>query len=202
MKPEGFHDLVFDWDLHGVTIRRGPEEMARFQDVSGFAIEKIVSSSQDMLLLRFESRHIAWLFFADSDGVRTNLREVDPSLASLADVICWLLPPGYKVRQGDVGIYTTELPRAHMTEISSAAYVNVFAPVLKRRHMVAQPDNCRFFRLFDRFFLRIIRDTLLVHPEHSPVYLSSGDYEIQGARGTSYPILQNVQTVRGCPLFT
>jgi hypothetical protein len=197
-----FHDILIVGAGQKLVVTRRQEVLAQFDHTDGYTVEdETKTPEQHMLLFWFVAGHERIKFFADHDGVQTNLREVDPSLVGLENVIKWLLPPGYLARQGDVGLYSADISQAGATEVAAADHLDAFSPILKRRHMIAAPKNCRFFQSPSRFFVRVEQVTQLIHPEHAAISLRPGEFELMGARGTVYPILQNVRTFRGAPLF-
>jgi len=195
-----FHDLAFERHGSRMEIWREREVLAMFDRVRWAEVaDRMTHLKQDMMLLRVVLCRTNILFFIDYDGIQTNLREVEYSLPDIEHVISWLLPSGHFARQGDVGIYATNLP-LNVQEVPWDSHAEMLAPVLKWRHVIEHPQNCLFFQSERRFFLRVLKDTSLEHPEHERIFLPCREYEIKGARGVSYPILQNVRQSKEFPL--
>jgi hypothetical protein len=189
-----FRDLQFQLASGSLSVRRRLNLIAKFNSVSSIEFVQSELGDQEILLVRLISNGLAWLLFADYDGVQTNLREVDSSLSSAEEVIKWLLPPDFFARQGDVGIYRGSVAEKLDPCIKSQR------PDLGR-HTFESRENCILFCLEHRMFARVLRETRMMHPEHAAVVLPPGEYEFRYARGTSYPILQRERPVLGSPLF-
>lgn len=189
-KDVKFYHLNFYWKGNNLHISRDGDIAVVIKGVAHLSKEYrcLTDSQEDILFLKVicgDDRKRA--FFIDHDKAQTTVREVNPDLDDLDCVLRWLLPPGYTYRQGDIGIYRrTEIPD-HVKPVAEADYVKHFMGILGRRHVLDTAANCQFYVGEGSFFIRVNAPTYLVHPEHKPIQIEEGIYELRGARGEILP---------------
>lgn len=139
------------------------------------------------ILLRLRSPAGWRAFFIDESDCQSNLREIDPSVTTLAAAVAWLLPPGFVCRQGDVGIYPCAVMPTQARACAAGTHLEAFGPVLGRRHVFETAAHCDFFVADCRYFVSVRDHVRLIHPEHESIAIERGQYEIISARGTPIP---------------
>jgi hypothetical protein len=176
-----------------LTVTRRRDEILVLKEVTDLTIDDARETGEEhLLLLRSSTSRYDRVFFLDHDKIQTNIREVVPTLRNLEDTIRWLLPTDYVDRQGDIGVYSCAIPsRARFCPWED--YEKTFAPVLNERHVIDRPEDCLFATHGKRRFVSVLRPLLMVHPEHPPITIPHGEFELVKARGMSFPILQYVR---------
>jgi hypothetical protein len=189
-KDGKFYHLNFYWKGNNLHISRDGDIAVVIKGVVRISKEYryLTDSQEDLLFLKVfcrDDRKRA--FFIDHDKAQTTVREVNPDINDLDCVLRWLLPPGYTYRQGDIGIYRrTEIPD-HVKPVAEADYVKYFMEVLGRRHVLEPAANCMFYVDEENCCIRVNAPTYLVHPEHKPIQIEEGIYELRRARGEILP---------------
>jgi len=185
-----YYRLNLRWKHNSLKIIRQEEIVAEFNGVCEVLQEYgwLQQSAQDILLLRLRC-HDGTLhcLFIDNDTIQTNVRLVSNALTRLSDVYPWLLPQDFLHRQGDVGIYVRNALPIGVHEISADSYPKAFAEVLSQRHSFDPAPRCRFYVGEELYYVRVMEQIRLVHPEHEALLLEPGLYQLIGAAGTPLP---------------
>ena len=181
-------NLLVELTGRRLSIRQDAYMVLSLEEVRDITSERLaLSTGERVLHLRVLGRGRARSFFLSHDLLQTNVREVPSHLPNLAAVLEWLLPSFFLARQGDVGLYLRNRLPAGASEIAVGAYAVALTHVLGRRHRFAPLVHCRFFGHRRRAFVRVHQAVRLLHPEHAPLRIDSGLYEIRAARGRALP---------------
>ena len=180
--------LLFAWEDATLRVTRHRDIILEIAAVTGITMEsEHDDDGGERGLLRVESPGAWRAFFVDRNQIQSNVREVDASLTTLTSVLEWLLPPGFVHRQGDIGVYACALPRDGEAGDPAASHPGVLAPLLGSRHLFDRPRHCAFIQTGGRYFVAVREPVRLIHPEHSPVEIAAGTYELVRARGRTLP---------------
>lgn len=194
MDDHCFHALTIGCKAQAVTITLRGNHVETIDRVKGMTIERKRDEyrDQDLMLLRISGGDRTRTFFVDHEHRNTNIREVAPELSTLPDALQWLLPAGYLARQGDTAFYATSVP-AEAAEIDLVNFERLLVPLIGGRHQFRERTGSQFYTLDGRFFFRASALQRIVHPEHPPIELQPGNYELVIARGRSLPDLVEIR---------
>jgi hypothetical protein len=191
-----FHGLSFRWSGRDLRISRGAMCLVELAGITRLATERRRTSSSQLMLLECAlGDGTRRRLFIEGDERQASAREVAADLDDLDAVLGWLLPPGYAYRQGDVGFYRREALPLGLRPVESSDDRRECEQVLGRRHLLDPPDACRLW-VDGAAYVDVLRETRLVHPEHEPVTIEPGTYEIVAARGVPLPIEPEVRTAK------
>jgi hypothetical protein len=185
-----FHNVTLRWKGNDLTITIRNQTAAQVNSVVSIFEEYGYDRMTDQALL-----HLKFLlengqvraFFLDYDNIQTNIREVSPDPKNLQDLLNWLLPREYLVRQGDIAFYERYALPVIARIVDIIEFQRVLYPLIGARHRFEADHKCDFLVANDRFFIVVHEVLRLVHPEHKPVVLKAGYYELLIARGSVLP---------------
>ncbi|MGJ4939536.1 CBS domain-containing protein [Bradyrhizobium sp. HKCCYLS1011] len=186
-----FFNLTFVWYGRKLAIVRQGELVTEIDGVMRLQEQYRYESGskQHVLLLTVDSEQSGRrVLFIDADPVQTNVREVDCALSNIDETYAWLLPQDFLHRQGDVGIYARDAVPGHLPLVPSGDYERVFEPAFSGRHVLVPVEGFVFYSDGSSFYVEVLcAKARIMHPEHHPVELRSGFYEIREARGIPLP---------------
>jgi hypothetical protein len=185
-----FFKIAISWEGTTALFRRNGELVIDVSNVVRLSEEwrESPQTEQTILFLRlFRADGSVCSLFLDNDNVQSNAREVSPDLERLDDVFPWLLDQDFVHRQGDVGVYACAQVPLLATLVSEEHVLDMFEPVLSRRHTFDPLSSCELFVGNNSYYVRVNKPVRLIHPEHRSIPLAIGLYEIRGARGTALP---------------
>jgi hypothetical protein len=193
-----FHDLRVTCLGRTATLVLRGRPLIAINEVRQISEERAVAegANQSLMLLRVLTKDDSRSYFADFEHGRTNVREISPHLLTLSETLAWLLPRGYVERQGDVAFYEVSIPD-HVKEVEAAEFEWRLFPRLAGRHQFTPVSTTKFFvSVGQHFFLHVLKGQPVIHPEHPPVELRSGGYELVVAKGQSLPTFVEVRKAR------
>ena len=189
-KNRTFFGIDITWHNSTMTLHRSEEFVAEANEIISLKHEEMFDkkNNQHMMYVVTESKWGAKRgFFFDADHIQSNVREVDPSLKNLSQVLNWLLPSDYYCRQGDIGFYEINKIPYKATILMPGEYHDYFVKPFHKRHLVRPEKNCDFFIIDDKYYIHVKKDASVVHPEHYPAKLKPGYFEVLCAQGEPLP---------------
>src|SRR5436190_9767032 len=145
-EERAFHEARFSQSGERLTIRLREYIVDEIDAVSTVHLESGLdhATGQDLLFLKVEAGEGTRAFFVDYEHGQTNVREVSPTLTSLAGTLAWLLPPGFLLRQGDVAFYPMRQLPQDVREVSLEQFERLLLPKIGGSHLICAAPACKF----------------------------------------------------------